>query len=693
MRPNSTPTVRKPRVKPNRRSVARERTPQPSPWAMVDWRHLRFQLAAGLFAVLWAILWGRAFYVQLIMGPKLEDMAARQHSYTELVEARRGNIYDRNGQPLARSVECRSIYANPREVKDSRATADALAPLLHVDAATLRRQLDQNRSFVWLSRKVDDATALAVQKANLTGIGLSREYERVYPFKNLAGQLLGFVGLDNKGLEGLERSFDGVLAGMTQRNVVQRDGTGRSFYLGSEGDNQGKDLHLTLDVQIQFIAEDVIAEAVESAKAHWGGVLIADVQSGDVLAWAQYPFFNPNNFRHSSPSEYRNRLAADALEPGSTFKPFLMAAALQERIISPSTEFFCENGVWKTKKTVIRDDGRVYGNLKADKILPYSSNIGMAKIALEVGAPTFYAYLTRLGFGQRTGIGVGESRGIVRQPQDWSEVDLMSAGFGQSVSVTGIQMLQAYATLAGGGLFRPLRLVMDEEGHATSGAEQRIFSPATVKAVMGMLEDTVDGDGTGKRARIAGLHVAGKTGTAQKAAHGSKQGGYGDKRTASFAGIVPADKPRYVIYVILDEPTTTQYGGVLAAPVFQKVASRTLAYGGYLPDVVFATDETVTRGASRTAAARQAKPQPVKSGIAPDVTGKSLRRAMELFAQAGAVPEVRGDGLTVLRQEPPPGEACSRDGKPLPCVVWMSSEENGIVTSEAAPMNGTDGKS
>ena len=300
----------------------------------------------------------------------------------------------------------------------------------------------------------------------------------------------------------------------------------------------------------------------------------------------------------------------------------------------------------------------------------------MAKIALEVGAPPYYAYLTRLGFGQRTGIGVGESRGIVRQPQDWSEVDLMSAGFGQSVSVTGVQMAQAYATLAGGGQFRPLRLVMDAEGHATSGAEQRIFSRATADAVLRMLEDTVDGDGTGKRARIPGLHVAGKTGTAQKAEPGHA-GGYGDKRTASFGGIVPSDKPRYVIYVILDEPTTTQYGGVLAAPVFQKVASRALAYGGYLPDVVFATDDTPRPNAGGRSAARgQSAIRTAEYGIAPDVCGQSLRRATELFAQAGVVPEVKGDGLVVVRQEPAAGSPClDKNGKPLPCVVWMADEE------------------
>ena len=301
MRSTSTLSTRKTRLKPNRRAAARERAPRPSPWSGVDWQQVRFRLAAGLFAGLWVILWCRAFYVQLILGPDLETMAERQHSYTELVEARRGNIYDRNGQVLARSVECRSVYANPREVADAGAAAAALAPLLNEDPTTLRRRLSQDRSFVWLARKVDDATALAVQKADLAGVGLTREYERVYPFKHLAGQLLGFVGLDNKGLEGLERSFDSVLAGITQRNVIQRDGTGRSFYLDSEGDNRGEDLYLTLDVQLQFIAEDVIAEAVEYAKARWGGVIIADVATGDVLAWAQYPFFNPNNFRHSTP--------------------------------------------------------------------------------------------------------------------------------------------------------------------------------------------------------------------------------------------------------------------------------------------------------------------------------------------------------------------------------------------------------
>lgn len=681
MRPTTSPP-RKQRAKPNqRRQASRSRERKPSFWELVDWSRVRLQLAAGLFCVLWVMLWGRAFYVQIVLGPGLEQMATRQHTYTEMVEARRGNIYDRSGQVLARSVECRSVYANPQNIIDINATAAALAPLLKTNAASLRRMLESDRPFVWLTRKVDDATALAIREASLAGIGLAREYERVYPYKHLAGQLLGFVGLDNVGLEGLERSFNDVLAGTAQRNVVQRDGAGRSYLRADEADAQGKDLHLTLDVQIQFIAEDVISQAVQDTKAHWGGVLIADVASGDVLAWAQYPFFNPNNFRQSSPSEYRNRLAADALEPGSTLKPFLMAAALEERLVKPDDIFFCENGVWKINRTVIRDDGRAYGDLRADKILPYSSNIGISKIALKVGTPLYYDYLSRLGFGRRTGIGVGENRGIVRQPQDWSESDLISAAFGQSVSMTGIQMLQAYTTLANEGLFRPLRLVTDEEGFATSGAEQRIFSKATAASVMSMLIDVVDGDGTGSRARIPGLRVAGKTGTAQKAGHG-QQGGYGDKRLATFAGIVPGHNPRYVVFVMLDEPSTTQYGGVVAAPVFQKVASRTLAFGGYLPDVVFALAEQAAPAGGRRAAPAEAG-QP-KAGQMPDVQGRSLRRAMEQLAEAGLVPEVRGDGLTVVRQQPLPGAAYEKNGQKLPCVIWMSEEIAGIAAHPAA---------
>ncbi|MBR3880589.1 MAG: penicillin-binding protein 2, partial [Mailhella sp.] len=555
--------------------------------AFGNWlRKQRFHTAAFFFTICWFVLWAQAFQVQILHGPEYKKMADDQHSITETVRGMRGNILDRNGHILARSVPCLSVYANPRMMTDIKEAAARLAPILDRDKEELASIFRKNRAFVWLARKVDDSTVAAIQKAAIPGIQLKPEDERVYPYRHLAGQLLGFVGLDSHGLEGVERAYDSRLRGSSVKNRVPKNAAERVLNQDEDmkEDQHGEDITLTIDVQIQFIAEEVLGEAVESSGARWGGVLVSDVKNGEILAWAQYPFFNPNNFRESTFSVYRNRLAGDSLEPGSTFKPLLMAAALEEKIVTPATTIYCEKGVWRTKYAPIRDDTHSFENLTATEIISKSSNIGTAKIGLQLGAQKYHSYLEKLGFGQRTGIGIHESRGILRRPRDWSELDLMSTAFGQSVSVTGIQMLQAYTILADGGEFRPLRLILDKEGETTSSsAGQRIFSRKTTREVLKMMEETVDGDGTGSRARIPGLRVAGKTGTAQKAHESGK--GYSHKRLASFGGIVPADDPRYVIYVMLDEPTTTGYGGAIAAPVFQKVATRTLAYHGYLPEV------------------------------------------------------------------------------------------------------------
>ena len=278
----------------------------------VDWAKARIAAVVAIFCVLWLGLWGRAWYLQMIEGPRLADKARRQHMATELVTGKRGMIMDRNGQVLARSVEARSVYARPQEIQDFLTMANTLGPILGIEPQKLYDELSKTkRRFVWVRRKVDDYTAEAVRKAGLPGIGLSKEYDRVYPFKHLAGQLLGFVGVDDKGLEGLERSLDDRLAGTPTRMVVQRDAMGRRFYLHEEGKDElrGEDLMLTLDVQLQFIAEEAVARAARDFDARWSGALVVDVPSGDILAWAQYPFFNPNTYRQSSPMIYRNRLA------------------------------------------------------------------------------------------------------------------------------------------------------------------------------------------------------------------------------------------------------------------------------------------------------------------------------------------------------------------------------------------------
>lgn len=664
-------------------------------FAGIDWARFRINVVVCIFCLLWVGLWGRAWHLQMIEGPRLADRAHRQHMASELVTGRRGMIYDRNGQVLARSVEARSVYVKPREVEDFLAMANTLGPILGMEPQKLYDDLSKTtRRFVWLRRKVDDYTAEAVRKANLPGIGLSKEYDRVYPFKHMAGQLLGFVGLDDKGLEGIERSLEARLGCIPTRQIVQRDAMGRRFYMHEEGQSEprGQDLTLTIDVQMQFIAEEAVARAAREYDARWSGALVVDVPTGDILAWAQYPFFNPNMYRESSPLIYRNRLAADALEPGSTFKPFVMAAALQERKVTTTTPIDCERGKWEAKNFVIRDTSN-QGVLPASKVLRYSSNIGMAKIGLALGAPTFYKYLHALGFGERTSVPVAESRGILRMPRDWSEVDIMSTSFGQSISVTGLQMAQGYLTLLNRGVYKPLRLIKEDDN--VEEPRRRVFTEQTARQVMQMMRDVVEEkDGTGKRARIEGVEVAGKTGTAQKADH--RSGTYGNKRLASFVGFLPADKPRYLVLVMVDEPSRNQFGGVVAAPVFREIAGRALTYTGIL-----AATQIAERG--KGAAATGARRRGLKvsaleapylalvadaprrgpgmqlpghlakaSGKVPDVQGKSVRNAVELFARAGVVPELKGSGSRVVRQSPPPGAAWPEQGQSADYILWLS---------------------
>lgn len=662
--------------------------------AAVDWDRFRFRMVAVLFCAIWAALWARAGYIQLWNGAELAERAKRQHMSAERVDTPRGMIVDRNGQVLARSVEVRSVYAHPGQVEDVDATAEKLGALLERSTADIRASLRKGRGFVWIMRRVDDATAEAVRAADLPGIGLIREYERVYPCKQAAGQLLGFVGVDGKGLEGLERSFDDELSGLSVRQVVQRDASGRRFYVNS-GDPAPEvaDLRLTLDVQIQFIAEEVLARGVEDVGAKWGGIVVVDVESGEVLAWAQYPFFNPNAYRRYKPAEYRNRLALDALEPGSTFKPFLVASALQEGTVTRDTVFYCENGIWRTKKSVIRDDNRAYKDLSVSQILVHSSNIGCGKIGLELGAVKFHRYLSLLGFGQRTGLHINESKGILRAPRDWSEADLISTSFGQSLSATQAQMVQAYLTLANGGVYKPLRLVLSD-GETSDGGGQRVFSAQTAREVLKMMQEVVE-SGTGRRAAVSGISVAGKTGTAQKA---DKSGSYGDERTASFVGLVPAKNPRYLVSIVIDEPNKNKYGGTIAAPLFKDVITRVMAYQGSLPDPGAAIaqqakrrEERAARAEARAKARRQRKEEtvlgevrrelaavaatitPKEKGSVPNVVGQSVRRAVEMFARQGLVPVIKGEGARVVRQQPNPGVRWTgRDHAPRDCVLWLS---------------------
>lgn len=666
----------------------------------INWDDARINFVVAAFAIIWVVLWGRAWHLQVLQGAYLAQRAQKQHTSSELVSGKRGEIVDRNGQVLARSVDCLSVYARPHQISDPVKVANTLAPLLGLDAQKLYERLSvSSRKFIWLSRKVDDKTAEAVRHAALTGVGLSKEYSRVYPFKSMAGQLLGFVGMDDKGLEGLERSMDSQLAPVPTRQVVQRDAMGRRFFLHTDEveDPSGNDVQLTLDVQIQFFAEEAIARAVEQYSASWGGILVVEVATGDIVAWAQYPFFNPNDYQNYRPAQYRNRLALDALEPGSTFKPFLMAAALQEKKVNRDTAIDCEGGRWTNSGVTIRDTSN-RGVLPAHKVLRYSSNIGMAKIGLMMGSKLSHKYLQALGFGQVTQVPVAQTRGMMRSLREWNEPDLMSTWFGQSISVTALQMAQAYMTILNGGEYKPLRLVRDWSGEKDAVDEhaKRVYSAQVTKQIIGMMRDVVEEDGSGKRARIEGIEVGGKTGTAQKA--DKRRGSYGDKRLASFVGFLPVNNPQYLILTMVDEPASGQYGGVVAAPVFQQVAVNTMTYAGQL-----AATHTAEAGTEKAKekdhdgrALKLAHDQHLfsedieerrpatglrvdghlakASAVVPNVVGKSVRNAVELFARGGVVPVLKGEGQRVIRQSPAPGSQWPAPGKAGECVLWLSEK-------------------
>ena len=574
----------------------------------VDWGKARIAAVVAIFCVLWLGLWGRAWYLQMIEGPRLADKARRQHMATELVTGKRGMIMDRNGQVLARSVEARSVYARPQEIQDFLTMANTLGPILGIEPQKLYDELSKTkRRFVWVRRKVDDYTAEAVRKAGLPGIGLSKEYDRVYPFKHLAGQLLGFVGVDDKGLEGLERSLDDRLAGTPTRMVVQRDAMGRRFYLHEEGKDElrGEDLMLTLDVQLQFIAEEAVARAARDFDARWSGALVVDVPSGDILAWAQYPFFNPNTYRQSSPMIYRNRLASDALEPGSTFKPITLATGLDTGAVTVNDTYEC-TGSYKFEgrdQVVSCWKAAGHGSQTTMEALGNSCNIAFSNMGLKIGAQTFYEYFEAFGFREKTGIDLpGEAAGLFFPYEQFTQVgnnaNLISSSWGQTFKITPIQLVRATAALVNGGyLLEPhvVKEVLDADGNVVSRNEtkviRQVISQETSDIMCQMYEYVVSG-GTASGAQVPGYRIGGKTGTSEKIDVYDENGVQVEDKMVSFIGIAPMEDPKYVVLVVLDTPSeaTGLYisGGIMAAPTVGAVFGDILPYLGVEPNY---TDE------------------------------------------------------------------------------------------------------
>jgi len=643
-----------------------------------DHSKVKIGLVMVLFAVALCGLWARAGWVQLHEGTYLLSRASKQSHAAEVELGERGRIFDRNGQMLATSVEAKSIYARPFEIENLDVACDVLARDLKISRRKVYKRLKSKKKFVWIKRQVTDREANAVTRANLQGVRLVSEFSRIYPNGHLAGQTIGFVNIDGRGLEGIERVYNERMKPGKAEFVVQRDAKGRHMYLDAQGremDVNGLDVRLTIDTHIQHAAEQALATSIAKYEAKAGIVMVVDVDSGDILAMANQPFFNPNAVGRSTASQRRLRALTDVYEPGSTMKPFLIAAALEEKVIEPDTLINCENGRWKVGGKTIRDTHPEKW-LPAHKVLRYSSNIGMAKIGIDLGAGVYYDYLSKLGFGQKTAIGLpGETGGILMPPNKWTSVDLAAISFGQGIGASAIQLAKAYLALANKGVTKELNLVKLPEP-ARKNAAIQVFSPETTDTVLSMMRDVVHEDGTGRSARIKGISMAGKTGTAQKAA----KGGYGDQYLSSFVALVPAEEPELLVITMVDEPQKANYGSMVAAPVCREITVRTLAYYGKLSETlehVVAENVTVDELVEEPLA--QAMPTPETRAVTervPDLKSLPVRRALELLVRKGIVPVLKGQGMTVKSQKPAAGqpwpEDTNKEGADDVFILWLS---------------------
>jgi cell division protein FtsI (penicillin-binding protein 3) len=552
-------------------------------------------------------------------------------------------------------------------VGDPVRVAARLAPLLGAPERELHGLLTGGRSFVWLGRRLPPATADAVRALREPGLGFLPEPLRLYPNRELAAHVVGFEGVDG-GLEGIERALNDVLAGTPGKAVVGRDALGRDVVTETvlQPPRPGHGVMLTLDRTIQYLAEREIDAAYRRTHARAAMAVVMDPRTGDVLAMAIRPTFNPNTFLEvPSREHWRNRAVTDPFEPGSTFKVILAAAALEEGVVRPEDSIWAENGRITIARTTIHD-WKKYGWLTFAEVLQNSSNVGSIKVGLSLGRERYYRYMTAFGFGAPTGVGLaGESRGQLREPQRWSGLSLPTMSIGQEVSVTALQLVAAFGAVANGGTLMHPRLVrslFDAEGRETRRFEpravRRVISPETARTLTRLMTQVVAA-GTGQKAAIAGHDVAGKTGTAQKLDPATRRYSR-NPGVLSFVGFVPADEPRLVMLVMLDEPRNERWGSEAAAPIFAAIGGEVLRYLDVAPrdtaplSIVTGPAEGAS-GRLRLASAAAAEAAG-DARVMPDVRGQSLRQALAALAPLGVGVKVAGRGARVGEQTPPPGD-------------------------------------
>jgi len=529
------------------------------------------------------VISGQLFSLQVFRYSELVRVADGQTSRRVPSVARRGTIYDRNGRELAISLATSSIFVRPSQVENPERASQALSAALKLPAEQILDRLRAGKSFVYIKRAASSEEAEAVERLMLKGIGSDVQSKRFYPKAQQAAHLLGFVGADDQGLEGLELQYDAYLAGKRQWVMRQQDAKRRPIFREEADEAHGADLYLTIDEVIQYITERELEAAVTQSGALSGSAIVMDPFTGGILALANYPTFDPNLYSEASAFARRNRAVADYYEPGSAFKAIVGAGALEERLVRPEDRFNAEGGAIEVGGVTIRDHER-FETLTFAEVMAHSSNVGAIKVGQRLGKSHYYDYISGFGFGNLTKIDLpGETPGLIRRPKEWSALSLASLSIGQEISVSPLQMLTAMSAIANGGnLVRPYvaKSIVAEDGKVIREnvpmPVRRVISEDTARTLANILKGVVT-DGTGKAAAVEGFETAGKTGTSQKVERST--GRYSrNKVVASFVGFVPVEHPQLAIIVIIDEPATLRWGGSIAAPTFREIARESLKH-------------------------------------------------------------------------------------------------------------------
>ena len=640
------------------------------------WLKFRIVTLLVFFLILFITLISRAFQIQVLSGKMLKTLAEKQHIKTLQIEPERGIIFDRNGEKLAASVMAHSVYADPSRISNPAYVAHKVAPILNIDRRTVVKKISGSKNFCWLARKIPSEQASKIEALNMDGIFIIKEPKRFYPNGELAGRLVGFVGMDYTGLEGLELKYDSYLKATPETLTWARDARGKRLYPRIEKavteQEEGHNLILTIDNRIQHIVESNLTEAIASKGAKGGFVIVMDPKTGEILALADQPGFDPNKFSSYNLGKGKNKAITDCFDPGSTFKPFLAAAALEEGIAKENDRFYCENGTYRVSDRVFHEANRKkYDTLTFHDILKYSSNIGCIKVSEKLKKEKFYHYITQFGFGSKTGIDLpGEVSGLLRAPHNWTRVDASTIAFGQGISVTAIQLITALSAIANDGLLmKPhiVRAVVDKQGRVIKKFEttpvRQVISPKTARRLTAILKDVVgDDDGTGARAHIVNVAVAGKTGTSQKFDFARKAYSSEKVRT-SFMGFFPAENPQIAILVTLDEPQRDKWGGLAAAPVFKNIGEQILTrFKTDIKESPFVVPEEEKKesvklklvSTPQIISAQAYAEKDTDEPYMPDFSGMTIKDTLKKAREKGIDVKIAGSGWAV-NQEPKAG--------------------------------------